>query len=79
MPKAICLRHFFGFAGARFHIAPDFIEPMTIFILPAGGFFTLGCVIAILGVITRKKPKRPDCAACPVRESCNKPESREVT
>ena len=23
MPKAICLRHFFGFAGARFHIAPD--------------------------------------------------------
>ncbi len=62
-----------------FNVAPDFIEPMTIFILPAGGFFTLGCVIAILGVITRKKPKKPDCAACPVRESCNKTESREVT
>ena len=59
------------------NVAPDFIEPMTIFILPAGGFFTLGCVIAVLGVITRKKPKKIDCAGCPARESCSKPEKAE--
>ena len=51
-------------------IAPDFLEPMTIFILPAGGFFTLGCVIAVLGVITRRKPKKIDCENCPSRAVC---------
>ncbi len=51
-------------------IAPAFIEPMTIFILPAGGFFTLGCVIAIVGKLTKKKPKRIECEACPGRTAC---------
>mgnify|MGYP002627235767 CR=1 FL=1 len=51
-------------------IAPDFIQPMTIFILPAGGFFTLGCVIAILGVITKKKPKQISCDNCPAQAAC---------
>lgn len=51
-------------------IAPDFIEPMTIFILPAGGFFTLGCVIAIVGKLTKKKPKRIECESCPGRAAC---------
>ena len=51
-------------------IAPDFIEPMTIFILPAGGFFTLGCVIAIVGKLTGKKPKKIDCDSCPGKSSC---------
>ena len=51
-------------------IAPDFIEPMTIFILPAGGFFTLGCVIAIVGKFTKRKPKKISCEACPGRASC---------
>ena len=60
-------------------LAPDFVEPMTIFILPAGGFFTLGCVIAILGVITKKKPKKPDCAACPSRGSCAQLEAGKET
>lgn len=59
-------------------IAPDIIEPMTIFILPAGGFFTLGCVIAILGVITRKKPKKISCEGCPSRGVCEKAESKET-
>ena len=51
-------------------IAPDFIQPMTIFILPAGGFFTLGCVIAIVGKLTKKKPKKIGCECCPSREAC---------
>lgn len=52
-------------------ILPEIIEPMTIFILPAGGFFTLGCVIAIVGKLTGKKPKKISCSSCPSRESCS--------
>lgn len=51
-------------------ILPDAVEPMTIFILPAGGFFTLGCIIAIIGVITKKKPRKTGCENCPSRENC---------
>ena len=51
-------------------IAPDFLEPMTLFILPAGGFFTLGCVIAIVGKLTGKKPKKISCESSPGRSTC---------
>lgn len=51
-------------------VAPDFLEPMTLFILPAGGFFTLGCVIAIVGKLTGKKPRKITCDACPSRGAC---------
>ncbi len=51
-------------------VFPDFIEPMTIFISPAGGFFTLGCVIAIVGVLTKKKPKKIGCEGCTGRSAC---------
>ncbi len=52
-------------------IYPDFVQPMTIFVLPAGGFFVLGCVIAIVNKIAnRKPPEATGCAACPNRESC---------
>lgn len=59
-------------------VAPDFVEPMTIFILPAGGFFTLGCVIAIVGKLTKKKPKKIGCEACPGRASCKFAEKEEA-
>ncbi len=51
-------------------LLPEFIEPMTLFILPAGGFFTLGCVIAIVGKLTKKKPKEIGCEGCPSRRVC---------
>ncbi|MCM1166232.1 MAG: electron transport complex subunit E [Lachnospiraceae bacterium] len=52
-------------------IYPDFVQPMTIFVLPAGGFFVLGCVIALVNKIAnRKPPEATGCAACPNRESC---------
>lgn len=51
-------------------ILPDAIEPMTIFITPAGGFFTLGIVIAVVGVLTKKKPKKIGCEGCPGRSAC---------
>lgn len=50
---------------------PEFVQPMTIFILPAGGFFVLGCVIALVNKIAnRKPPEATGCAACPNRDGC---------
>ncbi len=51
-------------------VMPDFIQPMTIFILPAGGFFSLGIIIAMVGKISRKKPKDITCTGCPNRDAC---------
>ena len=51
-------------------VMPDFIQPMTIFILPAGGFFSLGIIIAIVGKISRKKLKDITCIGCPDRDAC---------
>lgn len=61
------------------NIMPEFIEPMTIFILPAGGFFTLGCVIAIVGKISKKKPKEISCGGCPNRSNCKFSEKEELS
>ena len=47
------------------------VEPMTLFVMPAGGFFVLGCVIAIVNKIAnREPPKATGCAACPNKDSC---------
>lgn len=56
-------------------LLPDFIQPMTIFILPAGGFFSLGIIIAIVGKISKQKPKDITCSSCPNREACRFAES----
>lgn len=58
-------------------VLPDFVEPMTLFILPAGGFFTLGCVIAVVGRLTKKKPKEIGCDGCPSRGSCKNADKGE--
>ena len=60
-------------------ILPDFLEPMTLFILPAGGFFTLGCVIAVVGKLTGKKPRKITCEGCPSRGSCEFASKEEST
>ncbi len=58
--------------------AQEAIKPMTIFVLPAGGFFVLGCVIALVNKIAnRKPPEATGCAACPNRESCISVEKTE--
>ena len=67
------VREIFG-AGTWFgiQICPDFMQPMTIFILPAGGFFVLGCVIALVNKISnRKPPEATGCSACPNKEACS--------
>ena len=69
------IREIFG-SGSWFGINIPFIsenaaQPMTLFVLPAGGFFVLGCVIAVVNKIAnREPPKAAGCAGCPMRESC---------
>lgn len=66
------VREIFG-SGTWFgmQICPDFIEPMQIFIFPAGGFFVLGCVIALVNKISKRNPPAAaGCAGCPNKEGC---------
>lgn len=46
-------------------------RPMTIFIMPAGGFFVLGCLIALVNKAAgRKPPKEISCSSCPNAQLC---------
>lgn len=73
------IREFLG-AGTFFGIDvyTSFMPPMLIFILPAGGFFVYGILIAVVNAITKKRnPKAViieefSCAKCPLNESCSK-------
>jgi electron transport complex protein RnfE len=57
-------------------------QPMLLFILPAGGFFTFGMVIAAVNVIRAKVGDAravrdlsdcdDNCGGCPVAETCGK-------
>jgi electron transport complex protein RnfE len=65
-----------GFNGIQ--ILPT---PMTLFILPAGGFFVFGILIALSNAISGKKnlPKAElhGCESCPLASTCSKVVSRE--
>lgn len=46
-------------------------HPMTIFIMPAGGFFVLGCLIALVNKLAnRKPPQEISCSSCPNAAIC---------
>ncbi|MBP5431170.1 MAG: electron transport complex subunit E [Ruminococcus sp.] len=48
-------------------------NPMLLFIMPAGGFFTLGIIIAVVNKLSNKKPpKEISCAGCANAEACGK-------
>ena len=48
-------------------------NPMLLFIMPAGGFFTLGMIIAAVNRLSRKKPPQEiSCEGCPNFEACGK-------
>lgn len=57
-----------------FTVTAGFIEPMAIFASPAGGFFVYGILIALVGVLMRKKGKTPrksfGCSSCPSAGIC---------
>lgn len=54
-------------------------NPMLLFIMPAGGFFTLGVIIAIVNKIANRKPPAEiecgGCDSCPMAGKCDKKES----
>ena len=67
------LREIFG-AGAWMGISIPVVNsnPMLIFIMPAGGFFVLGVVIAVVNKIAnRKPPKELGCSNCPNASACS--------
>ena len=58
------------------------LQPMTLFILPSGGFFTFGILMAVTNRIAEGKgePKAQlhDCASCPMASSCGmKPQEKD--
>lgn len=54
-------------------IIPESVSNMMIFIMPAGGFFVLGCIIALVNKIAKKKPPQEiGCSACPHYSVCAK-------
>ncbi len=70
-------------AGALlgFQILPESIQPMSIMILPPGGFFAFGVFMALAIFVERKMgasvPKNVGCAMCPAGDSCPGKESAE--
>lgn len=71
------IRELFG-AGTLFSlpITAEFIEPMVVFLLPPGGFFVFGMLVAASNAIAKKKGKKPvehlGCANCPSRAMCGR-------
>ncbi len=64
-------------AGTIFGIDITFgvLEPMLIFILPAGGFFVFGCLIALVNRLTKgraaeRRSQADGCAGCPAAGAC---------
>jgi electron transport complex protein RnfE len=63
-------------AGTVFGIPvlSNFMDPIIIFLLPPGGFFVFGILIAIAGKLSEEghAPETLGCAACPMAASCAK-------
>lgn len=59
-------------------VTANFISPMIIFLLPPGGFFVFGMLVAASNAIAKKNGKKAvmhlGCESCPSREICGKAE-----
>lgn len=59
-----------------YQILPAAVEPMLIFILPPGGFFVFGILIAVTNKLAGRKGGAPanleGCEGCPMADSCAK-------
>lgn len=53
-------------------VLSNFMPPIVIFLLPPGGFFVFGMLIAIAGRLSedKKAPEALGCAYCPMATSC---------
>lgn len=74
------IRELFG-AGTVFGhpILSNFMEPIIIFLLPPGGFFVFGMLIALAGKLSKegRAPESTGCANCPLAASCSKITEKE--
>lgn len=72
-----CIRELLG-AGSIFGlpVVSGFMEPIIIFLLPPGGFFVFGFLVALAGRLSEEKraPETMGCASCPMAANCTKPE-----
>lgn len=61
-----------------FPITSSFIDPMIIFILPPGGFFVFGMLVAASNAIAKRNGKKTvehlGCESCPSKAVCGKSE-----
>ncbi len=69
------IREIFGagtfLSGTDYCINIPVGEPMLVFIMPAGGFFVLGVIIAVINKLASKKPpEKIGCAGCPNAKMC---------
>ncbi|MBL1225159.1 electron transport complex subunit RsxE [Enterococcus sp. BWR-S5] len=52
-------------------ITSGFISPMTVMLLPPGGFFVFGMLIMLVNKLgERKNVRELDCSSCPIVEAC---------
>lgn len=69
-------------AGTIFDIPvlSTFMDPIIIFILPPGGFFVFGLLIALANKLSGegKAPEEMGCAGCPLAASCSKLKEKEA-
>lgn len=64
------LREIIG-SASWFGMKIPFLTPVSIIARPAGGFFMLGIIIAVVGLISKKKPPQTlGCAGCPAKDNC---------
>ncbi len=63
-------------------VTSKFIDPMIIFLLPPGGFFVFGMLVATSNAIAKKQGKKPveglGCENCPSRAACGKAECNKT-
>lgn len=53
-----------------FPITAGFVPPMTIMLLPPGGFFVFGILVMVANKLGDRTTKDLDCSACPIAEAC---------
>ena len=60
-------------------VMPSFYTPITVFVLPAGGFFVFGLLIALANKLQGGYKGRDfSCEGCPLKSSCTKKETEEA-
>lgn len=53
-----------------FTITGNLITPMTILLLPPGGFFVFGILVMLVNKYSKYQARKLDCGSCPIVEVC---------